>query len=258
MKTIVGVKRTLVLFCFVTALILALVQPGVKRVTASATLIAVEDTFICSDTWMRDVRPWNYPYFIVGGDEPDDREWDAFIKFNLSSLGIPVGSTIESAALDLGVYYSMDVCFFWCERITSNWDQKLVDWNHQPSVDAATKYACFGSSALGHYDVKPIVDKWVNQGKPNYGFALMRGYRGSSYVWYYYSSESGYGPAYEPRLTITWSYNALTITTDSTTTQPAALVMELRVTRTTEYRTTTVSSTTIAVTTTNTTVTRTL
>jgi hypothetical protein len=248
-------KRCLFPILFVIVLALSLSQFTMKRVVASSSFSASVDTYVCNkysgDAWLN-AHPWTHPYVIVGTDEPNNWLWRAFIKFDLGSLGIPTGSTIESATLSLSVYESGDSCYFWCERITSDWNQELVHWDNQPSVDISTEYTSWGRQT---YDVKLIVDRWVNHGAPSHGLALLPGFpRGSSYYWWFYSSES----AYKPTLTVTWSYNALTITTDSTTTQPAALVMELRVTRTTEYRTTTVSSTTIAVTTTNTTVTRTL
>ena len=95
-------KRCLFPILFVIVLALSLSQFTMKRVVASSSLSASVDTYVCNkysgDAWLN-AHPWTHPYVIVGTDEPNNWLWRAFIKFDLGSLGIPTGSTIEKGEI---------------------------------------------------------------------------------------------------------------------------------------------------------------
>lgn len=257
------VRRNLVLICFVTAFVLSILQPSVRVASGSGSVTAIADTFA---TTMYRPSDYHLSYEMKVGAQKrpggtivpsptgdpyyDDIDaYRAFIKFDLSSLGIPTGSAIDSATLTVVLYYAPDgAARMWCDQITSDWVEQDVHWNAQPSFS----YTSPGISGTTSWDVKRIVANWITYGQPNYGFVLHE----SNYyhLMRYYTKDNT--PPYPPTLTISWHYDVVTTTSQDVSTNPVALLVNLVVTRTTEYETTT--TTTMVVYSTTTTVTETL
>lgn len=116
---------------------------------------------------------------------------------------IPKNSTINKAELQLynrsgnnpndnfGIY-----------RITASWVETTVTWSNQPA-HYATAYALGMVYGIGYYkwDIKKLVQEWVNATYANYGFMLKRP-SGRRTTWPYLISSDHTTTDWRPKLTV--------------------------------------------------------
>lgn len=99
-----------------------------------------------------------------------------FFHFSLSS--IPVGSTIDSAQLEIYQYAVETTSSYGVVAypITQNWDEYILTWNNQPSVGNAIGWSTF-STGLGwkYIGLTTLARNWYSGVTNNYGVALRRG-----------------------------------------------------------------------------------
>ncbi len=80
--------------------------------------------------------------FQLGGNNNDDR---AVMQFDLSS--IPVGTTVQSAALDVFVTSTEENAQVDIHRVTDTWAESTVTWNNTAADFAGTASASFTAQA---------------------------------------------------------------------------------------------------------------
>jgi hypothetical protein len=121
---------------------------------------------------------------------------------------ITKGSTVNSAKLELYSRYNSPRDYFDIFRITASWQEMTVTWSNQPA-HYATRYATVLVPSAGTYawDVKTLVNEWVQETHPNYGFKLIKRTESSTYP-YFVSSD--YGTATNrPKLTVDYTPSAI-------------------------------------------------
>ena len=89
---------------------------------------------------------------------------------------IPAKSTINSAKL---VLWKADgnkpKDNFGIYRVTASWQEMAVTWTNQPAHNSTAYAKTFVLGARWYeWDVKTLVQEWVNRTYPNYGFKLIR------------------------------------------------------------------------------------
>jgi hypothetical protein len=102
-----------------------------------------------------------------------NREEDVLVQFDLS--GIPAGSTINSATLELyntvapASSYSVSVM-----RNTATWAEGTVTWNNKPAYDTTAVATITPTTAVGWkvWTVTSAVQGWFAGTYPNYGFTV--------------------------------------------------------------------------------------
>lgn len=105
----------------------------------------------------------------------------AFIQFDLSS--IPAGSEIDSAFLSLYAPHSPHMQFHsgesaaFLRRITSEWDDATVSWNHQPLSTDVHQVVLPKASAeyqdYPHINVTALIHDMVHDPSNSFGFMLI-------------------------------------------------------------------------------------
>ena len=126
----------------------------------------------------------------------------ALLRFDLSTLS---GATVQGASLELfstGSKSPPDVSIG-VHRVNEGWTESSVTWNNQPKAITASKVNPVGLAAAYYlWDVRDLVQTWLDGASPNYGVMLQAepetvdGWRGFN------SRESKLDP---PRLVITFT-----------------------------------------------------
>jgi hypothetical protein len=163
----------------------------------STGFVAVQDTWIDYDK--PDTSNEAAPKLQV---EPGDKEKQALLQFNLSS--IPQGSTVESATLYLNVTKSSTYTVEFLE-ILSEW-QEDVTWETQPDYDFFTIFGSLDLTAeqsgncVRSLDLDvDLVQYWVDYPAENFGIMMVAA--GGTERTDYSSRESGR----PPRLVVTYT-----------------------------------------------------
>lgn len=138
---------------------------------------------------------------------PYGRIMRCLIKFDISS--IPVGATINSAELYVGLVESWDfpgrTRTYTTYRIPSDWSEGTVTWSNAPSPAEA-----YGSADVTHdawdwysFDVTNLVRAWHDGTYPNFG-VMLRGpeHSGSDSSWKAFSTKGAGRYTYGPRLVV--------------------------------------------------------
>jgi len=139
---------------------------------------------------------------------PDGRIMRCLIKFDISS--IPVGATINSAELYVGLVESWDFTdrtrTYTTYRIPSDWSEGTVTWSNAPSPAEA-----YGSADVTHdawdwysFDVTNLVRAWHDGTYPNFG-VMLRGpeHSGSDSSWKAFATRENDA---EPALVVNYDY----------------------------------------------------
>ncbi|MEO2078270.1 MAG: DNRLRE domain-containing protein [Bacillus sp. (in: firmicutes)] len=125
----------------------------------------------------------------------------AYLKNDLSELGSVI---INKATLKLYTKwsYSTTPTDVWVSTANSNWNSSTITWNNSPSV-TNLKAAPAVRDTWFSFDVTPTVQKWINNPKSNFGFALHTNGNGPTYwkKFVVYDSEERV-----PELDITFTY----------------------------------------------------
>lgn len=96
-----------------------------------------------------------------------------FIKFDLSS--IPKNSTINDATFQLFVNAASgpDPISLNILRVTADWEENTIKWNNKPSAAMASAAAPITYTHIYQsWNITGLVQGWVNETYPNYGFAI--------------------------------------------------------------------------------------
>lgn len=174
------------------------------------TVTLQPDSTAGKDTQLSSHLPDNnwgtYPSLGVGLSSDGTELYRSLVQFDLSS--IPSGSVINSATLSL--YCDEEASStddnVWVHRATASWSESTATWNNQPSHEA-TASAVTTITGLGWFswDIKSLVQGWVNGSFPNYGMKLI-GEETDTGSWkIFYSSDVGVYPTLRPKLTITYN-----------------------------------------------------
>jgi hypothetical protein len=142
----------------------------------------------------------SYAYLTVNWSPAQESR--GLVEFNLST--IPSGANITSAILELYTYTNNPNDNFAIYRITATWDEMAVTWSNQPA-HAATAYATTLVQGAGTYswNITTLVQEWVNNTYPNYGFKLIRPSALTS-SWPYFAS-SDHATYAHPKLTVNYT-----------------------------------------------------
>ncbi len=121
---------------------------------------------------------------------------------------IAKGSTINSAKLEFYNRYNNPNDYIRVYRITATWAEMSVNWTNQPA-HFATSYAEARVTGSGtySYDVKKLVDEWVQGTYTNYGLMLKKGTESGTYP-YFCSSDIGTS-TWRPKLTVDYTPTAV-------------------------------------------------
>ena len=98
-----------------------------------------------------------------------------YVEFDLSS--IPIGADVAGAKLRLFQQSAggVDPYWVWPWTAPAAWSEGNITWNNQPwpaYPNAATVGLTLASGTWQEWDVSPIVQDWIQAGKPNYGIVL--------------------------------------------------------------------------------------
>lgn len=97
-----------------------------------------------------------------------------FIKFDLSS--IPKNSTINNATFQLFVNsaWGPDPTNLSIFRVTADWEEYTITWNNKPpaATTASATAAIISTHVYQSWDMTGLVQEWVNETYPNYGFKI--------------------------------------------------------------------------------------
>jgi len=132
---------------------------------------------------------------ITGGDFRR-----SFIEFDLLPYA---GRLLDSCFLDLWCYKrektvgATDTTGVW--RVTQLWQENTITWNNQPGTDPAmfSSYADGDKDTWWTWDVKDMVQEWLDGTFPNNGFIIVFYFLGINSNATFYSSDA---PAPNPRL----------------------------------------------------------
>ena len=118
---------------------------------------------------------------------------------------IAKGSTINSAVIELYSRANSPRDNFGIYRVTASWQEMVVTWNNQPA-HYATAYAKVYVPTTGSYkwDVKKLVDEWVQGTYPNYGFILKRDNEELA-SWPYFCSSDHATASWHPKITVDYN-----------------------------------------------------
>lgn len=123
---------------------------------------------------------------------------------------IPANSTINSAKLELWKLYTNNPNDnFGIYRVTAAWQEMTVTWTNQPAhnTTAYTKTRVLGVKWV-EWDVKTLVQDWVNATYTNYGFILKRDNEAGGSWPYFVSSDYPTGTN-RPKLTVDYTVTAI-------------------------------------------------
>lgn len=117
---------------------------------------------------------------------------------------IPANSTINSAYLQLYNWANNPNDTFGIYRITGAWDEMTVTWSNQPGY-YATPYATKLITSTGYheFDIKTLVQQWVNGTYVNYGFMIIKNTESGTYPYFVSSDYST--PEARPKLTVDYT-----------------------------------------------------
>jgi hypothetical protein len=185
-------------------------SPAVKTLysTADACILSGYPTLNAGDT----VDMW------AGYDIAYDAKIvRSLVKFNLST--IPSGSTINSATFKARHSYissgsgARDITVW---RITGSWSEGSVTWNNKPGYGGSYDSVSIGHGDWGWYewDVKDLVQEWVNGTYSNYGL-MLRGPEYSGAGFRGFSTREG---SYTPKLVVNFTTSPPTSTPTGTPT----------------------------------------
>jgi hypothetical protein len=122
---------------------------------------------------------------------------------------IAKGSTINTAELELWSRYNSPRDNYGIYRINASWAEMTVNWSNQPA-HFATAYAKVNVPSPGTYkwDVKKLVDEWVQGTYTNYGFILKRDNEAGG-SWAYFVSSDYATSTSRPKLTVDYTPTAI-------------------------------------------------
>jgi len=123
---------------------------------------------------------------------------------------IPKNSTVNTAKLELWVNYSnRPNDNFGIYRITASWSETSVNWSTQPAHHAtAYDKKLVNTGGWFTYDIKTLVQQWVNETYPNYGFILKRDNESGS-SWPYFVSSDYATAGNRPKLTVDYTLTGI-------------------------------------------------
>lgn len=136
------------------------------------------------------------------------QECRAVVEF--TGLSAIAKSTINSAELDM--YNSSGNNpneMFGIYRVTASWQEMTVTWSNQPA-HFATSYANTRINGIGHYkwDIKNLVQEWVSETYPNYGF-MLKCANPAVNPWPYIDSSDHATADWRPKLTVDYTASAV-------------------------------------------------
>lgn len=141
---------------------------------------------------------------VVGYDSNGYRE--TLIQFDIS--GIPIGADITSAKLGVivqnvgGAGYSFNI-----STISQSWSESSVTWNTKPSSSAPSETVTIPAHANGsllEWEVKNIVQKWVDETYVNNGFKFHRTENEINWILSLYTSDDTTSTN-RPKLIVTYN-----------------------------------------------------
>ncbi len=127
----------------------------------------------------------------------------SYIEFDELDKYIGNGHTVTSAQLSLYLYNGSGTGTVSLFVVSSAWDEGTINWNNVPSNEspAFLTDAFDPSAGWKTYDVKSVVQDWLDTTKPNYGF-FIRGNTGETFTAKYRSSDFG-TETNRPKLVVT-------------------------------------------------------
>ncbi|UCH78669.1 MAG: DNRLRE domain-containing protein [Candidatus Coatesbacteria bacterium] len=119
---------------------------------------------------------------------------------------IPANSTVNSAKLELWKQYTNNPNDqFGIYRVTASWQEMVVTWANQPAHNSTAYVKTLVQGGKWYeWDVKTLVQEWVNRTYPNYGFKLIRDNE-SGGAWPYFVSSDYATATYRPKLTVNYT-----------------------------------------------------
>jgi len=140
------------------------------------------DSSECKDSQITNYSPSaNYGTRIYLTENWSDVPWitRGMIEFNLSKYFDP-SKSFKVVAATMSFYHinNSPVSQTWyLNRITESWDEATVTFTNKPGYDttSASSVVCKNSEGWEDFDVKDLLQKWLNKTYSNYGIYLWIG-----------------------------------------------------------------------------------
>jgi hypothetical protein len=168
-----------------------------------------KDTWVCSN--YKNDNNADYPSLLIGRQTGSYSKGAirSLLQFNLSS--IPDNAIITAAELQLYQRYtrgSLDSFTIGAHRITSSWQLNTVTWNTNTSFNSSPVDTIEVSPNAGiwiSWNIKNLLQKWVNKTINNYGVLLKKTGEGSggTYIVCWAADTTG-NPNLRPKLEISY------------------------------------------------------
>jgi hypothetical protein len=168
-----------------------------------------KDTWVCSN--YKNDNNADYASLLLGRDTGSYSRGAlrSLLQFNLSS--IPDNAIITAAKLQLYQRYakgSLDSFTIGAHRITSSWQLNTVTWNTNTSFNSSPvdTIEVFPNAGIWlSWNIKNLLQKWVNKSVNNYGVLLKKTNEGSggTYIVCWAADSTG-NPNLRPKLEISY------------------------------------------------------
>lgn len=139
----------------------------------------------------------------------------AYLKQDITPIQY---ATINTALLNVYTahsYYPTTPTGVWADKVTGgDWNASTLNWNNKPTSSLFTSDSVY-QGQWASFNVKNVVQDWVNGTSHNYGFKLHTNGNGQTYWKKFYASENT-GSPYLPYLNISYSYPAPAVPTATT------------------------------------------
>ncbi len=155
--------------------------PTPTLTTASGSPMVL-DLCARAETWINELKPaWNYGAsstvevgFGAGQNEPFGHKY-GLVRFELDFL--PPGTIVDAAYLVLGLQSGGGVSYVQIPiyAVGDPWDEMGVTWDTQPVIlpdIVTTAYVGMTPGTVVQWDIRDLVQHWVNGDLPNHGLEL--------------------------------------------------------------------------------------
>ncbi len=182
-----------------------LCDPSTCIIAQRGVVGVVNDSQIANDPAKLDENYGSLPTIIAGPVQTNQSLRRTLFSFDLSF--IPTDATVKTATLTLHKKYVVGSGTITVHEITAPWSEASVTWNSFNNAFSSTVLASIasgppstGTVIVGGAGVKQLIQDWISNVKPDYGFLLSQAVGSTNF------SSSEDTQAFRPRLDVCFGY----------------------------------------------------